>query len=49
MTIQQAKEIETELWHKAVSDYLDKSDFDIYEWLSEKDYKKYNEARQRLG
>jgi len=48
MTVKEAKKIEGELGHKAVSEKLDRCDFDIYEWLSEEDSDKYEKARIRI-
>ena len=48
MTDKEAKRIENQLWEKAVSRYLDKIDWDISDWLSDKEWEVYLEARKTL-
>ena len=44
-----AIEISEKLYQEAINRYLDKSDFDCCEWLSEKEKKQYIEARKILN
>lgn len=48
MTIEEAKKIEERLWQKAVSIKLDECEFDVYEYLSEKDADQYEKARKAI-
>lgn len=41
-------EKEEKLYFLAISRYLDKTDWDISEWLSEKEFEEYQKTRQKL-
>ena len=49
MTKKQAIKIVDVLWERAVLRYLDKTDWDICEWLDEYDKKLYIEANKLLN
>ena len=49
MTPEQARKIEEKLWYKAVSRYLDKSDWDMTEWLDDDEMEDYKKSREALG
>ena len=44
MTKKQAYQIQKDLYENAVQVYLDKSDFNISDWLSPADWQKYRKA-----
>ena len=39
---------EESLWFYAVGKFLDKSDFDVSDWLNEEDLSRYREVRREL-
>jgi succinate dehydrogenase flavin-adding protein (antitoxin of CptAB toxin-antitoxin module) len=39
---------ENQLYYQAVSAYLDKTDWDISEWLTDEEWKEYQELRKLL-
>lgn len=44
METKQAKQIESKLWNEAVSNCLDDVEFNVYDYLTDEEAEKYEEA-----